>query len=100
MAEALSDDDIVPTYSRGRRFQKLIGFGIGTAAPVPIPVSEIEKKTVLRSVPDTFNGTVNLSIFSRLIQIFLFFCMLLSNRSYLLLYSKAIFSKILRRQTK
>ena len=29
--------------TRGRGFQKLTGFGIGTAAPVPIPVSEIGK---------------------------------------------------------
>ena len=53
---------------RGRRFQKLTGFGIGIGAAIPIPVSEIEKKTVLRSVPNTVSGTVNLSISSRLIQ--------------------------------
>ena len=29
--------------TRGQWFQKLTGFGIGTAAPIPIPISEIGK---------------------------------------------------------
>ena len=31
--------------ARGRRFQKLTGFGIGIAAPVPIPISESGKNS-------------------------------------------------------
>ena len=36
-------DALKAADGRGRRFQKLTGFGIGTAAPVPIPVSESGK---------------------------------------------------------